>query len=108
MAQSDRCSRQLAEQAGTAYEARTPSVKDESSAAADLEEARLQRLQRIKALSQSYEPYFGPRPRPSPEQSDTAVRDIQSLVDLYVPREVSLVDELVADRRAEVEREPGG
>ncbi|MCY3557213.1 MAG: hypothetical protein OXH13_01030 [Chloroflexi bacterium] len=68
----------------------------------------MQRLQRIKALSQTYEPYFGPRPRPSPEQLDTAVRDIQSLIDLYVPREVSLVDELVAERRAEVEREPGG
>jgi len=108
MAQSDRCPQQLAEQPGTEYEARITSVEDESSAATDLEAARLQRLQRIKALSQSHESYFGPRPRPSLVELDTAIRDIQSLVDLYVPCEVSLVDELIADRRAEVEREPGG
>ncbi|MBI4922909.1 MAG: AbrB/MazE/SpoVT family DNA-binding domain-containing protein [Devosia nanyangense] len=36
---------------------------------------------------------------------DTAVRKAQALVRKYVPEGVSLVDELIAERRAEAQRE---
>jgi bifunctional DNA-binding transcriptional regulator/antitoxin component of YhaV-PrlF toxin-antitoxin module len=36
---------------------------------------------------------------------DTAIRRVQELVARYIPENVSLVDELIAERRAEAERE---
>ena len=45
------------------------------------------------------------RPRLSAEELDQAIERIQRLVAKYVPDDVSLVDELIAGRRAEAARE---
>ena len=48
------------------------------------------------------------RPRMTPEELDQAIERIQQLVAKYVPDDVSLVDELIAGRRAEAAREGVG
>ena len=45
------------------------------------------------------------RPHLSAEELDQAIERIQRLVAKYVPEDVSLVDELIAGRRAEAARE---
>lgn len=49
---------------------------------------------------------IGPRlPRPTPEERLAAVRSLQQWYRENVPEGVSLVDELIAERRAEAARE---
>lgn len=45
------------------------------------------------------------RLRLTPEQREEAIKRIQKLVATYVPDDVSLVDELIAERRTEASRE---
>jgi len=44
-------------------------------------------------------------PQMTPEEREAGIKRAQELVAKYVPRDVSLVDELIADRRAEAARE---
>ena len=44
-------------------------------------------------------------PQTTPKEREAGIKKAQELVAKYVPRDVSLVDELIADRRAEAARE---
>ena len=85
MAHLDADPRRVAEATAVAYEPRGASGDAAACARS---------LQQIKSFAQSGETYFGSRPVPTREEVDAAVRDIQALVDKYVPEGVSLMDEL--------------
>ena len=48
---------------------------------------------------------MGRGPQMTPEEREAGIKRAQELVAKYVPRDVSLVDELMAERRAEAARE---
>ena len=88
----------VAEAAAVAYEPAT-----EVGAAERDRQAGLQWITSLKQSGPAYERL--PRHRRTPEEIDRAIRELQELADRYVPPGVSLVDELIADRRAEHRRE---
>lgn len=71
-----------------------------------LEGSDVQVIVLLDSQTQHSEP--GQIPSPSPDQerpSPPAIEKIQAMVRRYVPEEKSLVDELIAERRREADRE---
>lgn len=71
----------------------------------DVVERALELFDEQVGLDQAIAEAEASRPRLSPEELDQAIERIQRLVAKHVPDDVSLVDELIAGRRAEAARE---
>lgn len=88
----------VAEAAAVAYE---PATEQEAA-----ERDRLARLQWIKGIAQSGPVQERtPRRKRTPVEIEATLKEIRELLAQKVPPGVSLVDELIADRRAEHRRE---